>query len=321
MAFEPASLDQARGVLAGRVAEYRAGVREFERLLRDALREQFLDAGSGTLLVTRAETEPSCEKPFTLAQFRSAQCDASVADLKISGLALARFSGARYRQHLRDDVPGFRPVAARVHRERSTHRSGHSGEELRALAAACRREPRHLGTGDARFDVNQVALEAHRAVRAMHQDDRPVKSAVTHEQIASKPHEADRFALGKGREECGEVGAVGRNVGAPRDTARAPGDVLRHRLVQPPRNAPRDAGSVDRLSHLLLPRLARAAGTPPIEPAPMVSTTSPGRTILRMASGMSSILSTNTGSALPARRSARTSERPSAAAIGVSPAG
>src|SRR5258708_15380703 len=104
MAFEPASLDQARGVLAGRVAEYRAGVREFERLLRDALREQFLDAGSGTLLVTRAETEPSCEKPFTLAQFRSAQCDASVADLKISGLALARFSGARYRQHLRDDV-------------------------------------------------------------------------------------------------------------------------------------------------------------------------------------------------------------------------
>src|SRR5258708_5422696 len=165
MAFEPASLDQARGVLAGRVAEYRAGVREFERLLRDALREQFLDAGSGTLLVTRAETEPSCEKPFTLPQFRSAQCDASVADLKISGLALARSSGAPYRRLLPHAVPGFRPVRALVLRERSTYRTGDSGEQVRDLEAACRREPRHLGTGDARFDVNQVALEAHRAVR------------------------------------------------------------------------------------------------------------------------------------------------------------
>src|SRR5260370_10564724 len=268
MAFEPESLDQARGVLAGRVAEYRAGVREFERLLRDALREQFLDAGSGTLLVTRAETEPSCEKPFTLAQFRSAQCDASVADLKLSGLALARFSGARYRQHLRDDVPGFRPVAARVHRERSTHRSGHSGEELRALEAACRREPRHLGTGDARFDVNHVALDAHRAVRAMHQDYRPVKSAVTHEQIASKPHEADRFALGKGREECGEVGAVGRNVGAPRDTARAPGDVLRHRLLSAPRTPRRRPRSGGRARPPPVTLLASGARPPPPDSAP-----------------------------------------------------
>src|SRR5258708_23833209 len=136
MAFEPASLDQARGVLAGRVAEYRAGVREFERLLRDALREQFLDAGSGTLLVTRAETEPSCEKPFTLAQFRSAHSDASVADLKISRLALARFSRARYLQHLPDDVPGFPPAPARPHRYHSTHRSRHSRAQLRTLEAA-----------------------------------------------------------------------------------------------------------------------------------------------------------------------------------------
>ena len=53
MALEPAGLDEARRVVAGRVAEYRAGIRKFERLLRDTLREQFLDAGSGALLVTR----------------------------------------------------------------------------------------------------------------------------------------------------------------------------------------------------------------------------------------------------------------------------
>src|SRR2546422_76808 len=321
MALEPAGLDQARGVLAGRVAEHRAGIRKFEWLLGDALREQFPDAGSGTLLVTYAETEPSCEKPFILAQFRPAQRDAPIAGLEIGGLALAQFPAARHRQHLRDDVPGFRPVAAGIHRERPTHRSGHSGEELRALVAACRREARYLGTGDARFGVHQVALDAHRAVRAVHQDDRPVKSAITHEQIASKSHEADPFAPGKDREECSEVGAVGRNVGASGDAARAPADMLRHRFVQPQGTAQRDARSVDRLSHVHLPVLASAAGTPPIEPAPMVSTTSPGRTTLRMASGMSAILSTNMGSVLPATRIARTSERPSAATIGVSPAG
>src|SRR5437879_10834694 len=196
MALEPAGLDQARGVLAGRVAEYRAGIRKFEWLLRDALREQILDARPGAFLVARAETEPSCEKPFVLAQFRSAQCDAAIASLEIPRGTVAHCPGARYRQHLRDDVPGFRPVAAGVHRERPADRAGHSGEELRALEAARRREPRHLGTGDARFGVNQVALDAHRAVRAVHHDDRPGNSADRHGPIPTKSHEADRFALG-----------------------------------------------------------------------------------------------------------------------------
>src|SRR5439155_25270252 len=67
MALEPAGLDEARRVVAGRVAEYRAGIRKLERLLRDALREQLLDARSGAFRVTRVKTEPSCEKPFVLA--------------------------------------------------------------------------------------------------------------------------------------------------------------------------------------------------------------------------------------------------------------
>ena len=52
----------------------------------------------------------------------------------------------------------------------------------------------------------------------------------------------------------------------------------------------------------------------------MVITTSPSCAADRIAPGMSSMLSTNTGSILPATRSARASERPSAATMGVSPA-
>src|SRR6266849_3813818 len=115
--------------------------------------------------------------------------DTAIARLEIGRRALAEFSGARDRQHLRDDVPGFRPVAAGVHRERSPDRPGYTGEEFRAFEAARRRKARHLGARDRGFGANQIALEVHRTVRAVHQHDRPVKPAVTHEQIASKSHE------------------------------------------------------------------------------------------------------------------------------------
>src|SRR5204863_3654083 len=63
------------------------------------------------------------------------------------------------------------------------------------------------------------------------------------------------------------------------------------------------------------------AATLPIEPAPIVTTTSPLCATRRMACGSAVRCSTNTGSTLPATRTARASERPSAAMIGASPAG
>ena len=56
------------------------------------------------------------------------------------------------------------------------------------------------------------------------------------------------------------------------------------------------------------------------EPAPMVITTSPSFAAARIAAGIAAISSTKTGSIFPATRSARTSERASAATIGASPA-
>ncbi len=52
----------------------------------------------------------------------------------------------------------------------------------------------------------------------------------------------------------------------------------------------------------------------------MAMTTSPGCAWATMVAAIASISSTNTGSTLPATRSARASARPSAATIGASPA-
>src|SRR5258707_2902746 len=320
MALEPAGLDEARSVVAGRVAEYRARIRKLERLLLDALRQQLFDACPGALLVAGAKTKPGGEKPFVFAQPRSAQLDAAITRREIARTALAQFPGARHRQHLRDDVPGFRPVTAGVHRQRSADRARYSSEKLRAFETARRREPRKLGTGDAGLGVDQLSLGTHRAPRAVHQDHRAALAAITHQKIAAQSHEVQQIVLGKRCKKCGEIGAVRRDIGPCRDPAGAPADVLRHRFVQAQYAAQDSGGSADRLGHLHLPALASAAGTPPIEPAPIVRTTSPERTSLRMASGMSEIFSTNTGSVLPATRIASASDRPSAATIGVSPA-
>ncbi|MCY1555884.1 hypothetical protein D9M68_925820 [compost metagenome] len=52
----------------------------------------------------------------------------------------------------------------------------------------------------------------------------------------------------------------------------------------------------------------------------MHSTTSPARALSRIVCGNAAMSSTNTGSTLPATRSARASVRPSAATMGASPA-
>ena len=65
---------------------------------------------------------------------------------------------------------------------------------------------------------------------------------------------------------------------------------------------------------------AHLTGQTPIDPAPIVNTTSPSRTTSRIACGIVATSSTKTGSTLPATRSARASARPSAATIAGSPA-
>ena len=62
--------------------------------------------------------------------------------------------------------------------------------------------------------------------------------------------------------------------------------------------------------------LDELAGTAPIEPAPIAITTSPSCACSITACASSATSSTNTGSTWPATRSARASERPSAATIG-----
>src|SRR6185503_3395505 len=123
-----------------------------------------------------------------------------------------------------------------------------------------------------------------------------------------------RLALGKLREERAQVVEVGRDVEAVGLAAGAPAHVPRHGLVPPQLAA--QLRELERFAHVHV----SCAATLPIEPAPMVTTTSPSRAERRIASGRAVMSSMNCGSTWPATRSARASERPSAATIGDSPA-
>src|SRR6185369_670349 len=139
------------------------------------------------------------------------------------------------------------------------------------------------------------------------------------EQVAAESNHRERLGRGKLTDECGEIVAVGGNVEAVGRTAATPARVARKRNVARQRAA--QHGERLRLAHDHSPVAFSIAGTCPIDPAPIVITTSPALASDASASGISTTLSTNTGSTLPATRTARARARPSAATIGASPAG
>src|SRR5204862_4258142 len=129
--------------------------------------------------------------------------------------------------------------------------------------------------------------------------------AVAHEHIRTEADEQHRLLGGQLAQEGAEILQVGRRVEEIRGPAGAPAHMAAHRLVALELSA--QSLELQRLGHVH----ASCAGTLPIEPAPMVSTTSPGRAIWRIVCGMSPISSLNTGSTLPPSPHARASERAS----------
>src|SRR5512139_2417932 len=63
-ALQPAGLDEARGVVAGWVAEHRPRVREVERLRLDAARKELLDSRARLCGVAGPEPEPGGGEPL-----------------------------------------------------------------------------------------------------------------------------------------------------------------------------------------------------------------------------------------------------------------
>src|SRR4029450_3084758 len=153
--------------------------------------------------------------------------------------------------------------------------------------------------------------------RVVHDDDGPAHAAISHERVAAQSEHGDRLLRRQLAQERGEVVAIRGGLQLTRRPAAAPSRMTRERRADLQRAAER--GELARLVHHHA--AASKVGGCPMEPAPIVTTTSPSRTTARIASATSAIVSTNTGSTRPATRTARTSARPSAATIGSSPAG
>jgi hypothetical protein len=149
----------------------------------------------------------------------------------------------------------------------------------------------------------------------------PREAAVAHQQVAAQADEEQRLVDAGGAQEGGEVVEVGRHVGARRRAAGAPADVARHRLVEPQLAARFGLRKTRCSSQIMRPPCASFPGTPPIDPAPMVSTTSPSRADVEdLLRHLADVLDEHRLH-LAGTRIARASERPSAATIGASPAG
>ena len=162
----------------------------------------------------------------------------------------------------------------------------------------------------------------------MQHDDGAADAAVAHQEIAAEPDRRQRFIGRQLADERREIVAIGRHVDALARPAAAPARVARERDVARQRaaqrgerlrlvhhHAPSAAGRVQRMARReqgrRLADRARAHRDDDVAVAHERA----------IASGSSAVASTNTGSTLPATRTARASARPSAATIGGSPAG
>ena len=179
-----------------------------------------------------------------------------------------------------DDAPGLAAVAAGVHRQRAAHGARNAGEEFRAGEPVVGGEARHLGAGDAGLGVD--------AGPSRPRCSRPSTAC----RSTTVPRSRRRAPAGccpgrrsssgsSARAGCAgrraQVVEVGGTVGARRRAAGAPADVPRHRLVEPQLAAQRLAPGWSLIVRPCVHSRQLPAGTPPIEPAPMVTTTSPSR--------------------------------------------
>jgi len=89
-------------------------------------------------------------------------------------------------------------MAAGIHRQRTAHRAGNAGEKLRLGQSRIGRKARQLGRGDSSLGIQAaVGLAAQYIQRAMGEDRGALEAAVTHQQIAAKAEQQQRFVMTK----------------------------------------------------------------------------------------------------------------------------
>jgi len=165
MALEPRWARRARSVVAGGLRNTEPAFGSSSGSPRCA-RQQLFDACPGALLVAGAKTKQAARNHSSSPSLDPRQTRRGDSPSRNRpDCSSPQFPGARHRQHLRDDVPGFRPVKpafiASLRR-----RARYSSEKTPRLQTARRREPRKLGTGEAGLGIDQSSLGTHHAPRA-----------------------------------------------------------------------------------------------------------------------------------------------------------
>src|ERR1022692_1817837 len=273
VALEATGFDQSRRVIAFRVTKHRAGGGQVQRLRRDTFGEQLLDAypGAGRVTVRKAEPRRG-EYAFDVAAIRTQY--ASVGDRKIPGLENGESAFALGELDLRHVPPSLAAVAAGVHRQRPADRARHASKEFGLGAIVHRRKTGELRACHTRLRVHETVGNRQHASRRMHENDSTAHAPVANQQVAAKTDDREWLAFRQLAQECCEVVAVRWSIGQVRLAAAAPGDVSRERLPAAPRPPPGGAVKGGGAPHVLA---ATSGDTCPMEPAPIVRTTSPSR--------------------------------------------
>src|SRR5258706_2193840 len=317
-ALQSARLDQPRRVVSRRVAEDAAGVGLVQRLRGHALGKQRADAPHRAVFLAGLEPEESRDETLLGARL---QMHVPIPQVVFGGHAAVQRAGAIDGLHRHHVVPRLAAVAAGIHRERPAHRSGNACHPLGAGPAVPGDEAREMRRRNARAGAKRE-LDALRFVLrdsregVMREDHGTRGSPVRHQQVAAEPHDKARLRRGERAHEHAEVGQVRGLEEASRGPAGAPCHVPGHRLVVADLS-PQLVSHRRSIAHVHVLQLPVAFAAPPagmarsgarlaIDPAPIVTTTSPPRSRESRAARISEVRSTNTGSPRPVSRPAPT---------------
>src|SRR5690606_29682190 len=159
-ALQAGRLDEAGGMVAGRILEHRAAARQAERLARLAVVEQALHAlRRGAVVLAEAETRGQ-EPLFAVGiSVRDGSATVPVADLVVPARARPHLATPVHHVDIHDLRPRLATEGAGIHAQRSADGAGNACEEFGgteppAVALACDHR-----AGYARFRLDEAVAE------------------------------------------------------------------------------------------------------------------------------------------------------------------
>src|SRR5947207_10871391 len=229
MSLKAGGFDQSRSVVAFGIAKHRASVRQVERLGRNALRQQLLDALARATRIAVRKAEPSGgEYPIDGAAI--GEEDAAIGDGEVARLEDGEGAVAPGELDLCHVPPGLAAITAGVHRQCATDGARYTCKKLRLSAIVHRGETSELRACDTGFRVDKTVGNREHSSRCMHEHHRAADASVANQQVAAESDDGQRVVLQLSQEHC-KVVAIHRGEGQVCLATAAPGGMSRQRLV------------------------------------------------------------------------------------------